>query len=238
MSGVPGDEEVELEEHLRELTRRLLYVMFLIGACALVLFPLSGRIIAELKSRFVTGGADLIALNPLEYLWVRVEIAVVLSLVLGTPLLVYEVFKFMSPGLYPSEKRFFIGVIPSSLVLLLLGALFSYVFVIPVSMKVLIDYTADYALPTLVLRRFVSFILFMLYGFGLIFQIPLVIALLVKGDLIKVKDLKDKRKYVYVAFLVLAGTLTPDPTPVTPIIIAATLIAMYEISLFLVRFMG
>lgn len=238
MGSVPGDKEVELEEHLRELTMRLFRVLIFIGALALLFFPLSGTIIAEMKSRFVTGGANLIALNPMEYLWVRLEISIILSLVLATPFLVYETFRFIRPGLYPSEKRFFIGVVPSSLILLLSGALFSYIVILPISMKFLISYTAEYALPTLVLGRFVSFIIFMLYGFGLIFQIPLVMALLVKADLIKLKDLKQKRKYVYVAFLALAATLTPDPTPITPALIAATLIIMYEISLFLIRFMG
>ena len=93
------------------------------------------------------------------------------------------------------------------------------------------SYAEGIASPMLALSRFISFLSFMLLAIGLIFQLPLVVSFLVKAELIKKSDLKEKRKYVYALLFLAAVTVAPDPTPVTPLVILATLGIVYEISI-------
>jgi len=143
----------------------------------------------------------------------------------------------MKPGLFPSERKFFLRVVPTSFILFIIGALFSYKLLLPLSLDFLLDYTIGKAEAMLVLSRFVKFLSFLLLSVGLIFQIPLIIALAVKADLIQKEDLKKKRKYIYGILLLIAFFIAPDPTPITPLLILLTLALVYEISIFFANYL-
>jgi len=229
--GPPEDKELALEEHLTELRNRLAIVIVGVVIFSGIIFFFSADLIEVLKRELIPANTKLIVLNPIEYLYMRFFLSLVGGVIMCMPLIVYEFFKFMRPGLFPSERRFFIKVVPLSMLFFLMGGIFSYKVLIPFSVKYLLDYSSDAALPMLVLSRFLSFISFMLLSIGLIFQLPLVVSFMVKGDLIKKKDLKEKRKYVYALLFAAAIALSPDPTPVTPLVIAATLGFVYELSI-------
>ncbi|MFH1774159.1 MAG: twin-arginine translocase subunit TatC [Methanobacteriota archaeon] len=228
---LPEDKELALEEHLTELRNRLVVVLAAVAVFSCIIFIFTGDIIQFIKKDMLPAGAKLIALNPLEYLYTRFMLSIVGAVIICVPLIVYEIFKFMKPGLYPSERTFFIKVVPASMLLFILGAAFSYIVLIPFSIKYLISYAEGVAVPMLVLSRFISFLSFMLLSLGLIFQLPLVTSFLVRAELIKKSDLKEKRKYVYAILFLIAFALAPDPTPVTPLVILVTLGIVYEISI-------
>jgi len=231
MTGIPEDKELPLEEHLAELRNRLLVIIGVIIVLSPIVFIRTPDIIQGFKNTLLPPDVEMIVLNPLEYMYMRLLISIVGAALICLPLIIYEVFKFMRPGLYPRERNFFLRVVPLSFILFAVGGAFSYYVLTPFSVGFLISYAEDVATPMIVLSRFISFLVFMLLSIGLIFQMPLVVSFLVKGKLVTVKDLKEKRKYAYPLLLVGAMTLAPDPTPVTPIVIAATLIIVYEISL-------
>jgi sec-independent protein translocase protein TatC len=231
MTGIPEDKELPLEEHLRELRNRLLVVIVVILLLLPLVFIKTPGIIQGFKSTLLPPDVSLIVLNPMEYIYMRILIALAGAAIICMPLILYEVFRFMRPGLYPRERSFFMRVVPVSFFLFVIGGAFSYFLLTPFSVGFLISYSEKVATPMIVLSRFVSFLVFMLLSIGLIFQLPLVISFLVKGRLVTVKELKEKRKYAYPLLLVGAVTLAPDPTPVTPLVIAATLIIVYELSL-------
>lgn len=228
---LPGDKELALEEHLTELRNRLVVVLAAVAVISCIIFIFTGSIISFIKKDLIPAGVKLIVLNPLEYMYMRFMLGIVGGVIICVPLIVYEIFKFMKPGLYPNERKFFIKVVPASMLLFALGAAFSYAVLIPFSVKYFISYAEGVATPMLVLSRFISFLSFMLLGIGLIFQLPLVISFLVKAELVKKSDLKEKRKYVYALLFLAAVTIAPDPTPVTPLIILVTLGIVYEISI-------
>jgi sec-independent protein translocase protein TatC len=237
MNEIPEDKELSLEEHLTELRDRLLVIIAALLVASPLVFVFTPGIIQGFKASLLPEGVALIVLNPLEYMYMRFLLAIAGAALLCMPLIIYEVFKFMRPGLYPSERRFFLRVVPLSFALFIIGGLFSYYVLIPFSVGYLISYSEGVATPMLVLSRFISFLVFMLLSIGLIFQLPLVISFLVKGELVTVRELKNKRKYAYPILLVGAITLAPDPTPVTPLVIAFTLILVYELSLLFARFL-
>ncbi|MEE8402413.1 MAG: twin-arginine translocase subunit TatC [Candidatus Hydrothermarchaeaceae archaeon] len=228
----PRDRELALEEHLIELRRRLLVVIVAMGIITIVIYPFSDTLIFTLKSDLLPDEVRLIVLSPIGYIVARVKIAALCALVIGIPLIIFEIFQFMKPGLFPSEERFLLTIVPSSMLLFLTGAALSYFVLTPLALGHLVSYMGDVVTPALVVNRFVSFITFMLLSFGLIFQIPLVVWLLLKSNLVRVDDLKRKRKYVYAVLIVGGILMAPDPTPLTPLFITAALVIIYEISVF------
>lgn len=237
MKEIPEDKELSLEEHLTELRDRLIVIIVALILVSPVVFIFTPNIIQGFKASLLPPDTALIVLNPLEYIYMRFLLAIAGASLLCMPLIIYEFFKFVRPGLYPSERRFFLKVVPLSFMFSIIGGLFSYYVLVPFSVGYLISYSEGVATPMLVLSRFISFLVFMLLSIGLIFQLPLVISFLVKGELVTVRELKDKRKYAYPLLLVGAMALAPDPTPVTPLVIALTLILVYEVSLVFARFL-
>ncbi len=229
------DREAPIEEHLAEASRRLIIVLSGMLVTTLLIFPFSGDIIHLLKDYLLPQGTTVMVLNPMEFIYSRFQISLALGFAFLLPLVLYETFQFMRPGLMPGERRFFLQFFPLSFLFFVMGAAFSYVVLMPISMRFLVGYAGETAEPMLVLGRFVSFVAFMLTLVGLIFQLPLLVSLLIKGGLVKREDLKRRRKVVYAAVLVLGMIFSPDPTPVTPILISLTLIIVYEISIIYTR---
>lgn len=231
--GVPGDRDMEMEEHLIELARRFLVIFAIVAAVTFISYPISDRVIERLIADFVPTGINVITLHPVEIVFTRLKISVVISLLAGAPLIIYETFIFMRPGLFPSERRFFLSVVPVSFTLFILGAALSYRFLIPPLSSALIGYSTTTTTPLLVLSRLLDFISFMLVVVGAVFQVPLIIRLLIKMDLVEPSFLRDKRKYIYALMFFMVTLLNPDPTMATPFVITAGFIALYELSLYL-----
>jgi sec-independent protein translocase protein TatC len=228
---IPEDVEMPLEEHLIELGKRFILAAAVVAVFTISIFPYSDSIITFLRKDILPPDIDVITTNPTEYLYMRIQLSIVGAFFLALPIIIYELFAFMKPGLFPSERKFFIRVIPGSVILLLLGATFSYFLVTPFLTSRLISYTEGVAMPLLTLTKFISFVSSMLLVFGIIFQMPLVISFLVMADLVTIKDLTEKRKFAY-AILLLGGVIfSPDPVPLTPIIVAVVLVVIYEISI-------
>jgi sec-independent protein translocase protein TatC len=231
--GVPGDRNMEMEEHLIELAKRFLLVFSLVAVVTLISYPVTDRIIGILRAEFVPEGINVITIHPVEIVFTRLKIAVVISLIFGAPLIVYETFAFMRPGLFPSERRFFLSVIPTSLILFLIGAGLSYTFLIAPLSKTLISTATATTTPMLILSRFMDFITFMLVAVGAIFQVPLIIHLLIKMELVDPTFLREKRRYIYAILFFIVTLFNPDPTLATPFVITAGFILLYELSLLL-----
>ncbi|GBE54144.1 MAG TPA: twin-arginine translocase subunit TatC [Euryarchaeota archaeon] len=222
----------ELVENLKELRNRFAVAILAVGlASIIVVFVFGSRIIPFMIHYFLPKGTKVIALSPIEYIYSIFLISVVIGIYVATPVIIYEIFKFAEPGLYPNEKNLFVRIVPSSFILLTMGLLFSFFVVIPPSTKFLVFYTQETAEPMLVLSRFVSAIGVMILSIGMIFQLPLVIAFLVKAKLVTVSWLKHRRRYMYAILLAIGFFFSPDPTPITPMIIALTLVFIFELSL-------
>ena len=230
---LPKDEERSLEDHLTELRKRLIIVLLAVGAVTIVIYPFSDSLILILKNDLLHEDVRLIVLSPVDYIIARIKLSAACAFILAVPLIIFETFQFARPGLFKSEERFITTVVPSSILLFASGAALSYFVLTPLSLGHLVSYMGDVVTPALVLSRFVSFISFMLLAFGMAFQIPLVVWLMLKSKLIKVEDLKSKRKYVYAVLIVGGIFLSPEPTPLTPLFVTSALVIIYEITVLL-----
>ncbi len=230
------DREMVLQEHLAELRTRLtrILIAFLIGIA--IIFPFSNRLIRVFWNHIFNKELKIIVYSPLEWIIVQLVFSFVLALLVLYPYVVYELYKFARPGLYKREKRFIKMFVPFSYALFLLGVGFAYFIIIP---KLYSLATVEYfgAQPYLSIKKTLYNALKIFVAFGLVFQIPALITIAVKLELLNSKWLKEKRLLIYLAVLILATNITLDITGLSQLIILALVVIMYELGIILARMM-
>ncbi|MFN7066011.1 MAG: twin-arginine translocase subunit TatC [Aquificaceae bacterium] len=226
-----------LTEHLRELRSRLIksILTFLVGTG--VVFYFASYIFETLKEPVKRSypKIELVTLSPTEPLFILLKISVVFGFILSLPVILYQLWRFVEPALYPNEKRLVIPLTLFSILLFLLGSAFSYFLALPMALKFLlgIGLSQLQATPFLSVNLYISFLLKMILGFGIAFQLPVVVYLLQRAGVVSEAQLKAFRKYFIVLAFVAGALIAPDVT--TQILMAIPLIMLYEISLFVGR---
>ena len=227
-----------LTEHIRELRNRIIIVIAAFTIAVVAALPFSGEIARLVVETVVPQGVTLTAYEPMEWLRVRITISVLFALGVGLPLLIYEVFAFMAPGLYPKESRYVKLVVPFSLGLFLAGNLIAYSFTVPIFVSILLSYSQGFAAPQLSVGMVFNMVITVMLGFGVVFQLPIVILGAVRLHLIEYSTLRTLRIVVYGLLFAISIFLSPDPTFISQFIVTLVLIVLYELSLLLVRVLG
>jgi len=234
MNSVPGDSELPLEEHVKELRGRMMTAAIPIIIITVISFLFSGELLQLVWKHAIP--LPMTIYSPMELIITRFTLSLMCALVIGIPLVVYETFMFIGKGLYPNEKMFFIKVVPFSFILFTAGALLAYFTALPMIFKYTILYSIDVAIPQISVIRTISTMVTLILGFGLIFQLPLLLIFAVKMGLLKVESLKGKRKIIYGALLAFALFVSPDPSAISELLVAAVLVVLFELSLLIARF--
>ena len=229
-----GDEEIPLMQHLFELRSRLVVVLIPIIVLTLIIFPFSNISLRFLFTNLFSEDMSIFVYSPMEWISVRLLFSFLCALSITIPLLLYEIFAFIRPGLYPTERKFFLLVVIPSLCLYGVGAFFAYYFVLPLVFGYLIAYSGEIAKVALSAKRIFSIILYTAVGFGLIFQIPLIMTLAVWLKLVTYSWLKDKRLIIYGLIIGIALFVIADPTGIS-MLMAGVSIAMFELGLLIAR---
>ncbi|WP_425070971.1 twin-arginine translocase subunit TatC [Sagittula sp. S175] len=269
------DSSAPLIEHLAELRTRLIrsILALFVGICVMFI-PIQGDFLAEYVLRFLLGPieATLRALgdpaptlqytSPQEYLFVLFRIAMVFGFGLSFPVIAYQLWRFVAPGLYKSEKGAFLPFLIASPVMFLLGGSFAHFVVTPLAMTFFLGFTdapsifanllggaVDVPAATAVVPETAQGIRITFFGkvneslqtslvfivsFGLCFQLPVLLTLMGKAGLVSAEGLGSVRKYAVVAILILAAVVTP-PDVVSQVILFTVVYGLYEVSIFLVR---
>jgi sec-independent protein translocase protein TatC len=258
------DSSAPLIEHLAELRTRLIrsVLAFIVAmvACFTVAEPILNFISEPLANVLRTRGEDarLIFTAPQEKFFVLIRISVVAGFALSFPVIAHQLWRFVAPGLYRSEKSAILPFLVASPVLFTLGAAFAHYVVTPLAMNFFIGFSdaipalanlvagdgtfsnpdsADEELQTVFLgsvRESLDLALKFIFAFGLCFQLPVLLTLLGKAGLVSAEGLMNVRKYAVVGILVLAALVTP-PDVVTQVILFTVVYGLYEISIQLVR---
>lgn len=230
----PGDEEMPLVEHVKELRARMIIASVPVAIITAVAFFFSGELLKLVWEQAVP--VPMTIYSPMELVLTKLTLSLMVALFIGIPLLVYEGFMFVGKGLYANEKLFFIKIVPFSFVLFIAGAVLAYFAVIPLIFEYTILYSADIANPQVSVTKTVYTIITLLLGFGLVFQFPLLLIFAMKMGLLKKEYLKGKRKIIYGALLAFALLVSPDPSAVSELIVASVLVLLFEFSLVIARF--
>ena len=252
--GPESDEEMPLAAHIEEMIHRLAVVLGVGGIVTLLLYPgadlansafgldlvSSTQVIDFLWNTHVPGAPELTdrrprVYGPLELLVTELKVAALGGLVVGLPVFVYETYLFMRPGLYPKERRYYLAAVPTSIVLAFVGISFAHFLVLPAIFAYFTSYTTGTAIVAFGLKETFNLILILMGYNAVIFQIPLFIMLAIMMNLVTRAWLEARRLLFWGAFLGLAFLVSPDPTGMAPIIIGATMIALFEGTLFALR---
>ncbi len=243
ISGPVGDEAIPLMEHLSELRRRLIVVLIPFGIvtvtvfATLIAFPENISLHSLFANLLPEDVPTIYIYSPMEWISVMFLFSFLCALSVTIPLLLYEAFAFMRPGLYPSERKFFLLVVIPSLCCYGVGVFFAYFFVLPLVFNYIIAYSGEIAKVALSSKRIFSLILYTVVGFGLIFQIPLIMTLAVKMKLVTYSWLRDKRLIIYGLIIGIAFFVIADPTGIS-MLMAVVSIAMFELGLLITRYIS
>ncbi len=227
-----------LTEHLRELRTRIIKSVIAVVVGAGISFYFSNKIFEFLKEPVTKSypQVELITLSPTEPLFILIKITFIVGLISASPVILYQIWKFVEPALYPHEKKLFIPILLSSIVLFIAGASFAYFAVLPVALKFLIGigFSQLNATPFLSVGMYVGFVLKMVLGFGIAFEMPIALYMLQRAGIVREEQLKKFRRYFIVVAFVIGALIAPDVA--TQILMAVPLLILYEISILLGKF--
>jgi len=222
--------DMSILQHLEELRRRIIYCLIAIMCSFVIAFAFNNYIFKIILYPFGPGFHPVV-LDPVERFFNYFKIAMASGLVIASPLVIWQIWMFIAPGLLPHEKRYVLPVIPVILLLFAAGAAFGYFLILPISLRFLLNYGSDVILNQIRLERAVSFVVNICLACGIVFQLPVVVFLFSKVGLITAGFLRRKRKFMIIAIFVLAAVLTPTPDPFTMTLVAAPMLILYEASI-------
>ncbi len=234
------DEKQPFLSHLKELRDRILVCIVAIGIAFILTYYFKEKIFAFLMEPFIKvmpEKSNFIFTGITEAFITYFKISLVAALFVVAPVILYEFWMFVSPGLYEKERRYIYPFIFFGSLCFICGALFCYYAVMPFIYRFFVSYAAEFIIPMPDLKSYMSLTLKMLIMFGLLFQLPLVAFYLARAGIIRYKTLSSKRRYAILATVIVSAIITP-PDVSSQLLIAVPLYGLYELSIVIVRFFG
>jgi sec-independent protein translocase protein TatC len=234
------DEKKPFFSHLKELRDRLVVCVIAVGIAFIISYAFKERIFAFLMQPFIDvmpAKSSFIFTNITEAFITYFKIAIVAAIFLGSPVLLYEIWMFVAPGLYETEKNYVYPFIIFGSLLFITGALFCYFLVMPVLFRFFVGYASELVVPMPSLKEYMSLALKLLIIFGFIFLMPLVAYYLSRAGIINHRLLSSKRRYAILGIFILSAIITP-PEMTSQLLIVGPLIGLYEISIIIARIFG
>ena len=248
------EEEIEasaapLLDHLTELRSRLIFAFSAIGVAFAVCFvfsiPLYEFLVVPFKNAVIAAGAEpKLYFAPLEFFFTRVKLAMLAGIALAFPVVAYQLYQFVAPGLYRKERAAVLPFLLAMPALFTAGAALVYYVLMPFVMRFAVGMEQDAGEGTGVaielLTRvgdYLSLTTTLIMAFGFAFQLPVFLTLLARAGLIDAAFLRKNRKYAIVGIFVVAAFLTP-PDPVSQVVLGCSIIALYEVSVIAVAMAG
>ncbi len=226
--------------HLIELRQRLVraVAVVLVFFVALFLWPGSGYIYDLLAAPLMTAlpeGAKMIATGVITPFMVPVKVTALAAFMIALPYVLYQAWAFVAPGLYEHEKRLALPLVVGSTVLFLAGVAFCYYFVFGKVFAFIHDFAPKSITPAPDIEAYFSFVITMFLAFGVTFEIPIVVIVLVRMGLVSLDKLRAARPYVIVGAFVVSAVVTP-PDVLSQFLLAVPMCLLYEAGIFLARF--
>lgn len=223
-------------EHLVELRSRLVKGLIAIAVFSAVGYVFRSPILAIIRKP-LGDAVPLHALDIFEPFFASLRIALYTGLFLGLPFLVYQILMFCLPALKVNEKRVIVGGMAAGVVLLYTGIAFAYFLILPLLIPQLAGFFSEGVEQTFSLRAYVDRIFRFIIAFGLGFQLPIILIVLVRIGVVSVEGLRKNRKYMVVGLFAVAAILTP-PDLISQVLLAVPLLILYEISIWVSVLLG
>ncbi len=226
--------------HLIELRSRLLHSVIALVLVFICLFPWASDLYALLAQPLLAKlpkGGQMIATDVTTPFFVPMKVALMAAFLISLPYILYQVWRFVAPGLYEHEKRWIFPMVTASLLLFFCGMAFAYFAVFPVVFGFITASAPQGVAVMTDIDKYLSFVLTMFVAFGITFQVPVAVVVLVKMGFVTVAKLKEIRRYVFVGAFVIGAIFTP-PDVVSQFMLAIPLWLLYEAGIVVAGWMA
>ena len=231
------DDKLPFTKHLEELRSRLIKCFIALGLSTLIVYFFSEKIFQILTNPLIDvmpPGETLIFTNLPEAFFTYLKVSLLAGFFLALPVILYQIWSFISPGLYKGEKKHIFPFVIFSTIFFVGGSLFGYFIVFPIGFKFFLGFSSEYVRPLPSIREYLSFSSKLLLAFGIIFELPIFAVFLAKIGIIDAQFLSAKRRYGILLIFILGAILTP-PDVVTQIMMALPLMLLYELSILMIK---
>jgi sec-independent protein translocase protein TatC len=232
------DQEQTFLSHLVELRDRLLRAILAILVVFLCLMPWASEIydfLAHPMMLALPEGTKMIATGVVTPFLVPVKVTIMVAFVIVLPIVLYQAWAFIAPGLYAHEKRLGLPLVIASTLLFIVGMAFCYFFVFGVVFKFINEFAPKSITPAPDIEQYLSFVLTMFIAFGVTFEVPVIVIVLVRMGIVSLQKLREIRPYAIVGAFVIAAVVTP-PDVMSQLLLAIPLVLLFEVGLLLARF--
>jgi len=226
--------------HLIELRDRLIRALLVVVVVFVCLMPWAGDIydiLAKPMMDTLPEGTHMIATGVVTPFFVPVKVTMMVAFVLAMPWVLFQAWAFIAPGLYAHEKRMALPLVAGSTLLFLIGMAFCYFFVFGMVFKFIAEFAPKSIVPAPDIEQYLSFVMSMFIAFGVTFEVPVAVILLVKAGVVDVAKLREMRPYVIVGAFVIAAIVTP-PDVISQLMLAIPMCLLYELGIILSRWMS
>ncbi len=228
--------------HLVELRDRLIkaLIAFAVVFGILMIWPGAGAIydfLAAPLTRALPAGTKMIATGVITPFMVPLKVGAMVAFVIALPVILYQAWAFVAPGLYQHEKKFALPLVVASTILFIIGMAFCYYFVFGKVFAFISDFAPKSITPAPDIEAYLNFVLTMFVAFGVTFEVPIVVIVLVAFNIVSLEKLKEWRSYVIVGAFVIAAVVTP-PDVLSQLLLAIPMCILYEVGLLCARFVA
>jgi sec-independent protein translocase protein TatC len=222
-------------EHLSELRNRIFYSLVALGVGSIVCFAFFGPLLDFMVGPYkeVTG-KDLIFTQPLEAFMTRIKVAAYGGFILASPVVFWQLWRFVTPGLYPKEKRYAIPFVAASAILFIGGAVVA-VITFPKALGFLLGVGGDSLEPLLTAGSYLTLVFLMVLAFGVAFEFPILVVFLLLARIINTAQLRRWRRYSFLIIVIFAAVITPSQDPISLFAMAIPMYVLYEASILVGR---
>jgi sec-independent protein translocase protein TatC len=235
-----ADEKLAFTEHLEELRKRLIICLIAVACGFSGSYYFADHIFRFLSAplyKELPQGSSFIFTGLTDAFFTYIKLSFFTGICLAIPVILYQTWRFVAPGLYESEKRYVAPFIFLGTIFFVAGLMFGYYIVFPVAFKFFVSYSTDSIKIMPSIKEYLSFSCMFLLAFGAIFEIPILLFFLVRIGIVSETTLRKNRKYAILLAFILAAILTPTPDVVNQVLMAVPIILLYELSLVMIKLM-
>jgi sec-independent protein translocase protein TatC len=222
-----SEREMPLWEHLEELRRRVVICGIALAVCTVGGFLVSAQLLHLLSKPIGT----LYFFGPQEALFIRMKLALATGLAVSFPVILYQIWAFVGPGLTRRERGYIVPTVFASTALFLAGVAFAYFVVLPIGIRVLLSFATADLKDLIGVSKYFTFVIWFLLAFGILFQTPVVILVLTWLGVVTPKGLLARWRHAVLIVFVVAAVITPSVDLVSQVLLAAPLIVLYFASI-------